>query len=64
MNATNATSISGGFMDPAKYRSLMREYERVNPHDLPELRRRRRNRFTRRVCEPERVYSTRWFAIA
>lgn len=49
-------------MPEAKFRRLMREYERTNPHNLPELRRRVRNRFTRAVGVPERVYSTRCIA--
>jgi hypothetical protein len=59
----SATNMSGGFMDPAKYRSLMRQYERENPHHLPDMPR-RRNRFTRRVGVPEKVYTTRRLAIA
>ena len=42
----------------------MREYDRTNPHDLPELRRPMRKKFARRVSEPERVYTTRHLSIA
>jgi hypothetical protein len=63
MNTTNATNTSGGFIDPAKYRQLMRQYERENPHNLPDMPR-RRNRFARRVGVPEKVYTTRRLAIA
>ncbi len=49
-------------MTPEKLANLNREYRRLNPHDLPEYRRRERTRFTRKIGVPERVYTTRWWA--
>jgi hypothetical protein len=60
----SATNTPCGFIDPAKFRRLMREYDRTNPHNLPELRRPVRKRVARRTIEPERVYTTRYIAIA
>jgi len=50
-------------LTPEMYARYSREYMRLNPHDLPELRRRTRRRFTR-VGVPEMVYSTRRIAFA
>ncbi len=60
----SATNTPCGIMSSAKFRQLSRQYERENPHNLPELRRPVRKRFARRVSEPERVYTTRYIAIA
>ncbi len=49
-------------MTPEKLAKLNHEYRRLNPHDLPEYRRRERTRFTRKIGVPERVYTTHWRA--
>ena len=54
----SATNTLCGMIGDAKFRRLSRQYERENPHNLPELQRRQRVRFTRRVGVPEKVYST------
>lgn len=53
----NANDMPVMGIDRNKYRKLCRQYERENPHDLPELRRKRRPRIAVKRSLPTLVYS-------